>query len=115
MHAGGGFDMQRGVDRGVHLTDWDPGRRDVSLTLAKVAAAYSWLHCAVWFGTRILEFLFRLCLFKLLYRVKPAVSFYFFIYFFNVYLFLRDTERQSMSRGGAEREGDTESEAGSRL
>ena len=33
--------------------------------------------------------------------------------FFYVYLFLR--ERQSMSRGGAEREGDTESQAGSRL
>ena len=32
---------------------------------------------------------------------------------FNVYLFLG--ERQSMSGGGAEREGDTESEAGSRL
>ena len=33
-------------------------------------------------------------------------------FFFNVYLFLR--ERQSVSRGEAEREGDTESEAGSR-
>ena len=33
--------------------------------------------------------------------------------FFNVCLFLR--ERQSVSRGGAEREEDTESEAGSRL
>ena len=33
--------------------------------------------------------------------------------FFNVYLFLR--ERQSVSWGGAEREGDTESEAGSRI
>ena len=31
--------------------------------------------------------------------------------FFNVYLFLR--ERQNVSEGGAEREGDTESEAGS--
>ena len=30
-------------------------------------------------------------------------------------LFLTERERQSMSRGGAEREGDTESEAGSRL
>ena len=30
-------------------------------------------------------------------------------------VFIRDRERQSMSRGGAEREGDTESEAGSRL
>ena len=29
--------------------------------------------------------------------------------------FLRDKERQSASGGGAEREGDTESEAGSRL
>ena len=35
--------------------------------------------------------------------------------FFNVSLFLRDRERQSMSRGGAETEGDTEPEAGSRL
>ena len=33
--------------------------------------------------------------------------------FFMFHLFLR--ERQSVSRGGAEREGDTESEAGSRL
>ena len=33
----------------------------------------------------------------------------------HVYLFLRDRERHSMSRGGAEREGDTELEAGSRL
>ena len=29
--------------------------------------------------------------------------------------FIFETERQSMSRGGAERRGDTESEAGSRL
>ena len=35
--------------------------------------------------------------------------------FFNVYLFLRDRVRQSMRRGGPEREGDTESAAGSRL
>ena len=42
----------------------------------------------------------------------PGSSFFVFV-FFNVYLFLR--ERQSTSRGGAEREGDTESEAGSRL
>ena len=35
------------------------------------------------------------------------------IIMFNVYLFLR--KRQSTSRGRAEREGDTESEAGSRL
>ena len=34
-------------------------------------------------------------------------------YFFNLYLFLR--EREHVSRGGAEREGDTEFEAGSRL
>ena len=33
----------------------------------------------------------------------------------NVYLFLRDRERRSTSGGGAEREGDAESEAGSRL
>ena len=33
------------------------------------------------------------------------------INFFNVYLFLRERERQSMSSGGAERGGDTESEA----
>ena len=37
------------------------------------------------------------------------------MWLFNVYLFLRDRERESASRGGAEREGDTESEAVSRL
>ena len=36
-----------------------------------------------------------------------------FFNFFNVYLFLR--ERKSVSGGGAETEGDTESEAGSRI
>ena len=36
-------------------------------------------------------------------------------FFFNVYLFFGDRERQSMNGGGAEREGDTESEAGSGL
>ena len=43
-------------------------------------------------------------------------SFYLFIFlnfFFNVYFW--DRERQSMNGGGAEREGDTESETGSRL
>ena len=32
-----------------------------------------------------------------------------------MYLFLRGRERDSVSGGGSEREGDTESEAGSRL
>ena len=32
-----------------------------------------------------------------------------------MYLFLRERERDSVNRGGAEREGDTESEAGSGL
>ena len=32
-----------------------------------------------------------------------------------MFLFLKERERQSMIGGGAEREGDTESEAGSRL
>ena len=36
-------------------------------------------------------------------------------YFFNAYLFLRDRGSQSASRGAAERGGDTESKAGSRL
>ena len=40
-------------------------------------------------------------------------SFFYFAILFYVYKFLR--ERHSMSRGRAEREGDTESEAGSRL
>ena len=35
--------------------------------------------------------------------------------FFNVYFYFWDRERQSMSWGGADREGDTESKAGSRL
>ena len=43
-------------------------------------------------------------------------NFYLFIFnFFNVYLFLRERERKSVSREGAEREGDTESQAVSML
>ena len=41
-----------------------------------------------------------------------------FIYlkkFFLTFIYFGDRERQSMNWGGAEREGDTESEAGSRL
>ena len=47
---------------------------------------------------------------------SPTFHFFSFClkkFFFNVYLFLR--QRHSMSMGGAEREGDPESEAGSRL
>ena len=39
----------------------------------------------------------------------------FFNFFFSVYFYFWDRERQSMNGGGAEREGDTESETGSRL
>ena len=48
--------------------------------------------------------------------ISLSLSFFFLI-FFKVYLFLRERQRQrqSMSRGGVERGGDTESEAGSRL
>ena len=45
----------------------------------------------------------------------PASFFLFFIFFNVFYLFLRKRERQGVSRGGKERERDTESEAGSRL
>ena len=46
---------------------------------------------------------------------KHGMHFFFHLFFFfTIYLFL-DRERQSMSRGGAEREGDTESKADSRL
>ena len=38
-----------------------------------------------------------------------------FLNFFNAYLFLTERKRQSTSGGGAEREGDPEFEAGSRL
>ena len=43
-------------------------------------------------------------------------SFFSFLIFFNVYLFLRDREQKRESEWGrTERGGDTESEAGSRL
>ena len=47
------------------------------------------------------------------FNTKIQGFFYFFNFFFNVYLFLG--QRESMNGGGAEREGDTESETGSRL
>ena len=64
----------------------------------------------------IIKYVFLICsVFHSVYILKKL--------FFNVYLFLTESEseseseskRESMSRGGAEREGDTESEAGSRL
>ena len=39
----------------------------------------------------------------------------FFLIFFSTFIYFWDSERQSMNGGGAEREGDTESETGSRL
>ena len=39
----------------------------------------------------------------------------FFLIFFLMFIYFWDRERQSMNGGGSEREGDTESEAGSRL
>ena len=42
-------------------------------------------------------------------------SFFFFFNFFSTFIYFGDRERQSMNGGGAEREGDTESETGSRL
>ena len=41
--------------------------------------------------------------------------FFFFFNFFSTFIYLWDRERQSMNGGAAEREGDTESETGSRL
>ena len=41
--------------------------------------------------------------------------FFFFNFFFSAFIYFWDRERQSMNGGGAEREGDTESETGSRL
>ena len=38
-----------------------------------------------------------------------------FLIFFSTFIYFWDRERQSMNGGGAEREGDTESETGSRL
>ena len=48
------------------------------------------------------------------FLLSSTPLFFFFNFFFNVYSFF-DRERQRVSGGGAEREGDTESKAGSRL
>ena len=47
--------------------------------------------------------------------VSPGFFFFFFKFFFSTFIYFWDRERQSMNWGGAEREGDTESETGSRL
>ena len=43
------------------------------------------------------------------------LCFFVFFNFFLMFIFIFETGKQSMSGGGAEREGDTESETGSRL
>ena len=50
-----------------------------------------------------------------LLRIKDLFFFYFILIFFSTFIYFWDRERQSMNGGGAEREGDTESETGSRL
>ena len=68
---------------------------------------YIFLFFFLFFSFLFFSFLFFSFLFF------PFLSFPFLSFsFFNVYLFF---ERQSTSRGGAKRKGDTESEAGSRL
>ena len=63
-------------------------------------------------GTFLIQELYVIIvIFTIYVSVIVCLNRSFFFNFFNIYLFLRD----SMSRGGAEREGDTESEAGSRL
>ena len=47
--------------------------------------------------------------------IKMVSFFFFFLIFFSTFIYFWDRERQSMNEGGAEREGDTESETGSRL
>ena len=48
---------------------------------------------------------------------RPFIYYLFFLNFFfqNLFIYFWDRERQSMNGGGAERDGDTESETGSRL
>ena len=48
------------------------------------------------------------------HHCHPAF-FFFFLIFFSTFIYFWDRERQSMNGGGAEREGDTESETGSKL
>ena len=47
-------------------------------------------------------------------RTTPRINIFFLI-FFSTFIYFWDRERQSMNGGGAEREGDTEWETGSRL
>ena len=80
---------------------------------AEISLARAKPHRVLWAVVRNLEFgskSNRKPLVALLAGNPGTLVFFFFL---NVYLFLK--ERQSMSMGGAERGGDTESKAGSRL
>ena len=50
-----------------------------------------------------------------MYLIKVFIVFFFLIFFSTFFIYFWDRERQSMNGGGAEREGDTESETGSRF
>ena len=49
------------------------------------------------------------------YRLVEEIRERALTFFFSTFIYFWDRERQSMNRRGAEREGDTESETGSRL
>ena len=70
---------------------------------------WSEIHFTWGLGHLIYFLVYKVCL-----RYNYGLTILFFKIFF-VYLFLRDRERQSTSREGVEREGDTESETGSKL
>ena len=75
-----------------------------------------------WYSTAYLYFFFHFCITQFLYLANKffdsGLYFIYFIFFKCVFNFEREREsreRQRVSRGGAKREGDTESEAGSKL
>ena len=55
------------------------------------------------------------CLMGVRQEDVASLSFFFFNFFSTFFIYFWDRARQSMNGGGAEREGDTESETGSRL
>ena len=69
----------------------------------------------VYFESRLTDWATQVPLIERLLNVSGHMRFILLLLYFNVYFSEREREKESVSGGGAEREGDTEPEAGSRL
>ena len=112
------YRISGGDPTGRFAIQTDPNSNDGLVTVAKVSA--TWVtdlsdRSIVYYLLLGLFFFLLSNIFKPGINIFWGITFVIFFLIFNIYLSLREKERQRMSRGRTERGEDTESKSGSRL